>query len=144
MTATAVRIATRSRTLRVPHIAAAVPAARHVLVDDLQERDVPPEIVDEAELVVSELMTNALRHARPLADGTIRVHWQIKGQIVEIDVTDGGGGREPRPISASPYAQFGRGLRVVRALAHEWGVFEEERGQTVWVCLGGPSRRRRP
>ena len=36
------------------------------------------------------------------------------------------------------YATRGRGLRIVRSLAHEWGVLDEDRGRTVWVCLGGP------
>ncbi|MGL5858989.1 MAG: ATP-binding protein [Angustibacter sp.] len=144
MTATAVRVPTRSRTVRVPHAPASVPATRHALVDDLRGREVPPQVVDEAELVVSELLANAVRHARPLPDGSVRVHWQVKGSTVELDVTDGGGPLVPRPIHPSPYATFGRGLRVVRSLAHEWGVLDEERGRTVWVCLGGPSRRRRP
>ena len=36
----------------------------------------------------------------------------------------------------------GRGLRIVRSLAHEWGVIEDPNGRTVWASLGGPSRRR--
>ncbi len=144
MTQTAVRTPTRTRTLRVPHMAASVPATRRILVDDLAERGVNPEIIDEAETVVAELLSNSVRHARSLADGSVRVHWQIKGSVVELDVTDGGGGSVPRPSQPALYAVAGRGLRVVRSLAHEWGVVDEERGRTVWVCLGGPSRRRRP
>nr|WP_284288842.1 hypothetical protein [Angustibacter aerolatus] len=61
-----------------------------------------------------------------------------------LDVTDGGGGSQPKPVHQSLLASSGRGLRIVRSLAHEWGVQDEEHGRTVWVCLGGPSRRRRP
>ena len=43
-----------------------------------------------------------------------------------------------------PLSTHGRGLRIVRHLAHEWGVVEDSVGhRTVWACLGGPSRRRR-
>jgi serine/threonine-protein kinase RsbW len=144
MTQTAVRTPTRTRTLRVPHMTASVPATRRIVVEDLTERGVPQVIIDEAETVVAELLGNAVRHARSLADGSIRVHWQIKGSVVELDVTDGGSRTIPRAIQPATYAVAGRGLRVVRSMAHEWGVVDEERSRTVWVCLGGPSRRRRP
>ena len=75
---------------------------------------------------------------RALADGTVRVHWQVKGGVVEMDVTDGGGRTTPKPVHPGTYATSGRGLRIVRSLAHEWGVLDEDRGRTVWVCLGGP------
>ena len=138
------RIPTRTRTVRVPHAAASVPRMRATIVQDLRSRDVPTDVVEEAEMVVSELLGNAVRHALPLADGTVRIHWQVKGGVVELDVTDGGGGTAPKPLQPSGYSVSGRGLRIVRSLAHEWGVLDEDRGCTVWVCLGGPSRRRRP
>lgn len=144
MTQTAQRDATRHRTLRVPHTTAAVPSTRHALVADLRCLDVAPDVVDEAEIVVSELLGNAIRHAAPLPDGRVRVHWQVKGGIVELDVTDAGSGAAPKPQQVSPYSTSGRGLRIVRSLAHEWGVLDDDRGRTVWVTLGGPSRRRRP
>jgi anti-sigma regulatory factor (Ser/Thr protein kinase) len=131
-----------SRTVRVPWRASALPGIRRVIVDDLRARDLAPELVDEAEMVVSELVANAVRHARALPDGTVRVHWKVKGPVVEIDVTDGGGDTTARPAPRSTWAHAGRGLRIVRSLAHEWGVQEERDGHTVWVALGGPSRRR--
>lgn len=144
MTQPTTRTATRTRTVRVPHAAVSVPRMRRTIVEDLSGREVPTEVVDEAEMVVSELLGNSVRHARALPDGTIRIHWQVKGGVVELDVTDGGGGTAPKPLQPSMYALNGRGLRIVRSLAHEWGVLDEDRGCTVWVCLGGPSRRRRP
>lgn len=144
MTQVASRAPTRTRTLRVPHAAVSVPRTRRALVEDLRSRAVPTQVVDEAEMVVSELLGNAIRHASALVDGTVRVHWQVKAGVVELDVTDGGGRTQPKPLHHSTYATSGRGLRIVRSLAHEWGVLEQEHGRTVWVCLGGPSRRRRP
>ena len=144
MTQVATRIPTRTRTLRVPHAFASVPRTRRTVVEDLRGRDVPSAVVDEVEIVVSELLGNAVQHAAALPDGTVRVHWQVKGGVVELDVTDGGGRTMPRAQQPAVYATRGRGLRIVRSLAHEWGVLDEDRGRTVWVCLGGPSRRRRP
>ena len=143
MTQTTSRAPARSRTLRVPHLAASVPRTRRALVDDLTGHGLAGDLVDEAEIVVSELLGNAVRHGRALPDGTVRVQWQVKAGVIELDVTDGGGGPTPKPQHPAVYATSGRGLRIVRSLAHEWGVLDEDRGRTVWVCLGGPSRRRR-
>lgn len=144
MTSTAQRVPTRHRTLRVPHRASVVSRTRRAVVDDLRSIDVPADVIDETELVVGELLGNSIRHAAPLADGTVRVHWQVKAGVVELDVTDGGGPSTPKLRPQPEFATFGHGLRIVRCLAHEWGVQDEERGRTVWVTLGGPSRRRRP
>jgi serine/threonine-protein kinase RsbW len=133
----------QARTVRLPWNASAVPAIRRTIVADLVVRSVPADVIDEAEIVVSELVANALRHARALPDGTVRVHWKVKNGAVEVEVSDGGGPTEPRPAPRSTWAAAGRGLRIVRNLAHEWGVQEDRGGgRTVWVALGGPSRRR--
>lgn len=131
-----------THTIRVPWRASSVARVRRAVVADLEERDIPHDIVDEAEIVVSELVSNAIRHARPLSDGTLRVHWKVKGPVVEVEVTDGGGDTMPRPAPRTIWAPSGRGLRIVRSLAHEWGVTEDRSGCTVWASLGGPSRRR--
>jgi two-component sensor histidine kinase len=115
---------------------------RKAVVDDLATRDVSPAVIDEAEIVISELVSNAIRHARPLADGNLRIHWKVKAGVVEVEVTDGGGDSTPRPAPRTIWAPSGRGLRIVRSLAHEWGVTEDRTGSTVWASLGGPSRRR--
>jgi anti-sigma regulatory factor (Ser/Thr protein kinase) len=119
-----------------------VAEVRRVIVDDLNTRDVSAGVIDEAEIVVSELVSNSIRHARPLADGNLRVHWKVKAGVVEVEVTDGGSDSAPRPAPRTIWAPSGRGLRIVRSLAHEWGVTEDRNGSTVWAALGGPSRRR--
>ena len=77
------------------------------MVNDLQTRDLPEQLVDEAEMVASELLTNAVRHARPLSDGTIRVRWKIRGDVVEVEVTDGGGESIPRPAPRTVWLSSG-------------------------------------
>lgn len=130
------------RTMRLPWVVETAPYARRTMVEDLRVLEVPPTVVDEAEIVVAELVSNALKHARPLPDGGLRVRWKAKGGVVEVEVSDGGGPTVPRPAPVTVWSTSGRGLRIVRSLAHEWGVTEDKSGRTVWACLGGPSRRR--
>ncbi len=129
-------------TVRVPQDPSSVGRVRHEIVTDLSARDLPEDLVGEAEIVASELLTNAVRHARPLSDGTIRVRWKIRGDVVEVEVTDGGGATVPKPAPRTVWLSSGRGLRIVRSMAHEWGVTEDRTGNVVWATLGGPSRRR--
>ena len=105
---------------------------------DLVVRGVSAEVIDEAEIVVSELVANALRHAHALPDGTVRVHWKEKNGAVEVEVSDGGGPTEPRPAPRSTWAAAGRGLRIVRSLAHEWGVQEDRGGPHRLGCPRRP------
>lgn len=130
------------RTLRLPWETGSSPEARRALAQSLRVGGLPESVVDEAETVASELVTNAILHGRPLYDDTVRLHWRVRGDRVEIEVTDGGGSTQPAARRPSPWAQNGRGLRIVRSVAHEWGVTEEEDRVTVWAALGGPSRRR--
>lgn len=130
------------RTVRMGWSAQTAPRIRRMLVEDLRTLGVAEDVVDDSEIVVAELVANALRHARPLADGALRVRWKTKGGVVEVEVSDGGGPSVPRPAPQTLWATSGRGLRIVRSLAHEWGVLEDKSGRTVWASLGGPSRRR--
>ena len=131
-----------AQTLRVPWKQSSGRDARRALVSSLRDLDVDATVVDEAEIVLSELVANAVRHAKPLPDGMIKVNWTVRAGVVEVEVTDGGGPTIPRPAPRSLLAAHGRGLRIVRGFAHEWGVLEDRGGRTVWVSLGGPSRRR--
>lgn len=131
-----------TRTVRLPFGRSAVPMARAQVVTELKHLGVDSHVVDEAESVVAELVGNAVRHASPLSDGTVRVRWQVRAGVVELDVTDGGGPTRPAPRPVTRYGSSGRGLRIVRSLAHEWGVVGGPPGNTVWASVGGPSRRR--
>ena len=130
------------RTVRMGWSAQTAPRIRRLLVEDLRALGVGEEVVDDAEIVIAELVANTLRHARPLTDGSVRVRWKTKGGVVEVEVSDGGGPSVPRPAPQALWSTSGRGLRIVRSLAHEWGVLDDKGGRTVWASLGGPSRRR--
>lgn len=143
--ATAVRT---ERRWDLPHVASAVPGAREELVDLLRSVGVPDDTVGEAELSASELLGNAVMHGRPGTRGTISLRVRVRDDVVEVAVTDGGPADgqavDVRPRRTSVVATRGRGLRIVRSLAHEWGVIvDPEAGDTtVWAAIGGPSRRR--
>lgn len=130
------------RTARLAWDLESVPRIRAEVRDDLAGSTVPEDIARETEQVASELVANAILHGKPLPDGTIRVHWKVRPPRVEIEVSDGGSGKTPAPKPVSEWAATGRGLRIVRSLAHEWGVSDEDGRTTVWAALGGPSRRR--
>lgn len=131
------------QTLRVPWMMSSAVDVRRALVAELRALGVDPVVVDETEIVISELVTNAVRHAEPLADGTIHVSWSVRADVVEIEVTDGGGPTTPHPAPRSVWSAGGRGLRIVGSLAHEWGVRENGTGSSVWASMGGPSSRHR-
>lgn len=83
--------------------------------------------VDVVELLTSELVTNAVRHAH----STARVAAELLGNRVRVSVTDDGPGA-PTPGRPSPDAESGRGLELVDALALRWGVVPLDVGKTVW------------
>ncbi|MGB7818779.1 MAG: ATP-binding protein [Ornithinibacter sp.] len=128
--------------MRAPIDTESVGRVRTRMADDLMARGLGEELVEDAQIVVTELLTNAFRHAHALSDGTMRVRWKVRPESLEIEVTDGGSPTTPLPAPRGVWRDSGRGLRVVRALAHEWGSGEDRTGHVVWACLGGPSRRR--
>lgn len=140
-----VRVTPTSYTGYLPHSSVSVRQARSELASALYERDVLGSAVDDAVLILSEFVTNALRHARALDSGTIRVSWELTGEgLLRIEVTDGGGTTRPspKPYSMSVSAHAGRGLEIVDRLADRWGSQREEGGDeyTVWAELAVRAR----
>jgi anti-sigma regulatory factor (Ser/Thr protein kinase) len=141
----AVRVAPTAYEAHLPHSSISVRQARARLAQDLSERDVLGTVVDDAVLILSEFVTNALRHARALRNDTIRVSWNLTGEgLLRIEVTDGGGTTRPvtKPYSMSVSAQAGRGLEIVDRLADRWGSQREEGDDeyTVWAELAVRAR----
>jgi anti-sigma regulatory factor (Ser/Thr protein kinase) len=139
------RVSPTSYTGYLPHSSVSVRQARSQLANALYERDVLSSLVDDAVLILSEFVTNALRHARALDSGMIRVSWELSGEgLLRIEVTDGGGTTRPstKPYSMSVSAQAGRGLEIVDRLADRWGSQREEGGDeyTVWAELAVRAR----
>jgi serine/threonine-protein kinase RsbW len=119
--------------LRVAATPASVPYLRAVLRDDLAV--LPEPVREEVALVASELLGNAVRHARALEDGQLTIAWGVGDYGVEIAVTDGGGPTAPVPRDASPTETHGRGLSIVATLAARWGVERHDSSTTVWAVV---------
>src|SRR6478736_6228780 len=86
---------------------------------------------DTLRLLVSEVVTNAVRHgdsSRPLE---VHASW---GSEVRVEVSDQGKGFTPAPRSGGADEPGGFGLFLVGQLAERWGV-ESDRGTTVWFVL---------
>ncbi|HVF03717.1 MAG TPA: GAF domain-containing protein [Frankiaceae bacterium] len=107
----------------------AVPQVRRWVAETLHGT-VPPDLIDDAELVASELVTNALLHGRPPV--VIRI---VTDDVVRIEVEDGSRVAPVRAL-ARPDAMTGRGLSLVSALSREWGVEQRNGGKVVWSELG--------
>ncbi|GJF33202.1 hypothetical protein KNE206_59020 [Kitasatospora sp. NE20-6] len=93
------------------------------------------EAVADAELAVSELVTNALRHGGP----PVRLRLRVAGNSLRIEVQDGGSG-SPVLRGPDPDAVSGRGLALVQAVSQEWGVRTARPGKIVHatIRLEGP------
>ncbi|MFC4062982.1 ATP-binding protein [Planomonospora corallina] len=119
----------------LPYAPSSVAVARQYLSSDLQEWGVCETAIDDAVLVVSELLSNALRHAHPLPSGQIKVAWQCTDGHVEVAVSDGGSATEPRAGRAALSSLGGRGLGIVEYLAENWGVRHDGDITTVWALV---------
>ena len=106
--------------MRLPFAASSVAVARQRLKDWMLEQNGPADAVEDARVVISELVANAVRHARPMSDGHILVTWTMAESAVELAVTDGGSPTRPHHVQAPPTATAGRGMAIVEMLAHEW------------------------
>jgi anti-sigma regulatory factor (Ser/Thr protein kinase) len=93
-------------------------------------------LAESVELLVSELVANAVRHA-----GTpVRLTLSRDGDGVRVAVRDGSPDR-PRPRLPDTDSETGRGLFLVDQLTTDWGVEEDRNGKTVWFALGPVTQR---
>ncbi|QNE76132.1 ATP-binding protein [Streptomyces finlayi] len=130
-----------SSSMAVPHGPAGVGQARHRMREQLRSNGVADTVVDDAVLILSELLSNACRHGRPLGqhtdvgDGDVRAAWRVdRTGGLTVEVTDGGGPTRPVPATPSVTARGGRGLNIINSLAREWGVRDNSSGEvTVWA-----------
>jgi anti-sigma regulatory factor (Ser/Thr protein kinase) len=122
----------------LPCTPASVSVARRHLSDDLVAAGIYRGAICDAVLVVSELLSNAIRHARPRDDSQLLVTWLLDGGVLEVAVSDGGGPTRPRQAHPSVSSLGGRGLGIVEHLATAWGIRDEAGGLTVWAILAAP------
>jgi len=127
--------------ITLPYAADAAGAARAYL--RRQANLLHPPMLDDALILTSELVTNAIRHGRPAV--TLAIH--LEPSALTVVVTDTGPERPPLvPRSPHPDSPTGRGLVIVDALATRWGITPQPAnpGKAVWFALDLHQRRPRP
>ncbi|MDX6295033.1 MAG: hypothetical protein QOH50_4108 [Kribbellaceae bacterium] len=118
------------------HQVTAVADARRALARYLKRRRVAKPARDDAQLVLSEVLSNAIRYAPPMATGAVRVAWWVDKTGIHLEVTDGRGETEPQRITdAHPESIGGRGLAIVDVLSSDWGVRTSEDTRTVYAVV---------
>jgi serine/threonine-protein kinase RsbW len=121
--------------LRVPFAASSVSVARQKLKTWLYESGAPSEIIEDARVVISELVGNSIRHARPLPDGNLLVSWRLQPRGLELTVTDGGSGTRPRKVHAPSSALAGRGMAIVESICLTWWADKKAARSSVHAIL---------
>ncbi|MEV6760338.1 ATP-binding protein [Streptomyces sp. NPDC051105] len=120
----------------VPPVAGAVSTVRRRAAAVLADWNVSAEIVEDALLVVSELVTNAIIHARPPA--VLRLSWVPRdgARTLRIEVSDAGPEHSSGwcPAGIDP-DEHGRGETIVHALATRHGIHVHLGGVTRWADL---------
>jgi anti-sigma regulatory factor (Ser/Thr protein kinase) len=131
----------RAGTVLLPCTPASVAVARQRLAAELTAAGIFDGVVGDAVLVASELLSNAIRHARPLPGSNLLLAWEFNNGAVEIAVTDGGAATRPMTAQATVSSLGGRGLDIVDYLARSWGVRADDAGLTVWAVMAAPADR---
>jgi anti-sigma regulatory factor (Ser/Thr protein kinase) len=122
-----------SRRVNVPSTVMTVASVRAELSAWLADSGVRQAVIDDAVVIISELVTNAVRHSGALPNASIRVEWQLKPGWLRLQVSDEGQ-RRPQNLNAqSPVG--GRGLAIVSALADSWWLERDDDGTTVTAIV---------
>ncbi|WP_107055486.1 ATP-binding protein [Streptomyces sp. NRRL S-1824] len=91
------------------------------------------ELADSVELLVSEMVTNSLRHAR----GPVRLNLQVRGSHLRCEVEDTSSDGPVRRTACAD-AEGGRGMELLDLLAEAWGSSRTATGKTLWFELPVP------
>ena len=100
--------------------ATAAASARNALL--ALDGRLPEDLLNDIRLLVSELVTNSVRHAGVAAHECVRMQVQVTESTVRVEVADRGEGFEPVPRDGDRSRPGGWGLYLVDQLADRWGV----------------------
>jgi anti-sigma regulatory factor (Ser/Thr protein kinase) len=91
-------------------------------------------LADTTELIVSELVTNAIRASAGLLSPVVRL-WLVSDlNCVVIHVWDGSN-EMPVRQNAGPDSERGRGLLLVESLSRDWGWYRKATGKVAWAMI---------
>ena len=107
------------------------PARARELLDGMQS-ELSPERLDDARLLLSEIVANAVEHVRE--DGDIEVRIQVQDGVLRVEVLDPGPGFTYQPRTADSGHESGWGLHFAELVADRWGADRDGRAR-VWFEL---------
>jgi anti-sigma regulatory factor (Ser/Thr protein kinase) len=99
---------------------------------------VEPDVLESVRLLVSELVTNAVRHAGLRGDDWIELRVEADEEAVWVGVSDPGQGFDRLPAQPQLNVPTGWGLYLVNELADRWGV-ERRDATLVWFRIDRPT-----
>ena len=130
MTADFPAVPTEAITARLPFEVASVTTARELVSDRLTQVGVPQRVVEDANLVIGELVMNGVRHGEPQDDGTVVVsYWFPATDVLRFSVADGGRVDRLEARMPGPDEFGGRGLAIVDRLCRSW-TYDTGEGST--------------
>jgi anti-sigma regulatory factor (Ser/Thr protein kinase) len=115
----------------LPADAGSASASRQFIADVLTRWSIAPDVVDIAELLVSELVTNAVLHT----SGGVTLRVNLANGVLRVAVTDESGERPAVLTEADLDTTGGRGLKLVDEHSDRWGGEPDGIGKTVWFEL---------
>ena len=119
-----------SHATALPGVPGSVSRARHFVFSRLVEHRLS-HLVDDVQLVVSELAANAVRHART----PFKVILEKAGNSVLLSVQDGSPSR-PAHVATDDLGTAGRGVSIVDLVSQDWGVTDGPgEGKSVWASF---------
>jgi anti-sigma regulatory factor (Ser/Thr protein kinase) len=118
--------------LQLPAAPEAASEARQSLAGFRESLD--PRVFADLRLLVSELVTNSLRHAGLAGQEEIRLQVTLSDRAVRVEVCDAGPGFTPEDQARSLYRQSGWGLFLVKEIADRWGI-DHNAHSCVWFEL---------
>ncbi|MFB9321526.1 ATP-binding protein [Cryptosporangium minutisporangium] len=119
-----------TRDVSVPADPSASATARRFLQQAAADWELSPDLTEIAQLVVSELVSNAVEHAGT----TSTVALELTDERLKISVRDGSTTQPvPRPLDMVSFR--GRGLPLIDRVSQQWGIIDHQDGKTVWAAL---------
>lgn len=113
----------------------AAPASAHVARRDLRALGLNPTELATTALLTSELVTNSVRHAGPVAGGGVGLNVAVSDHSIRVEVRDGGPGFTPVPRTPDAPLDSCWGLHLVEEMSDRWGVTPDMPHTVVWFEL---------
>lgn len=125
---------TTQRSVRELSVGVTAPAQARRFLAEAGCPEHATRLLESAVLLVSEMVTNAVRHGAP----PLFVEVDCDGLSIQVRVRDGGINL-PSSRAARADDEGGRGLALIEVLSDDWGVEPDDDGKTVWFRLMAPA-----